>query len=283
LRGATRRLLALVDMLRSVSPHPRFQKMRHTFREQLDGLDDLRDTQVMLVEVSETLDVLPELARFQEYLSKREKRLLRSTVKGINSFKAGSLRKRLDSTRRVLLKIKNESYRQMELIQTVDDAYETALRRYQRIEPTQPGTIHRLRIAFKKFRYMVEIVHPLVPDFPEDNFEHMHAYQGMMGDIQDLEIFLAAFQDFADNDTSYNLEPVHQFYQQRHTEVVNAFIEDMHQINTFWRPIPESSFPWQTRQPRKRSTKSTKPVEPLPEQNKDGKGKQAEVEQEAQK
>jgi CHAD domain-containing protein len=283
LRVVTRRLLALVDMLRAVSPHPRFQKMRRTFKDQLDNLDDLRDTQVMLMEVSETVDVLPELTPFQEYLTKREKRFLRSTAKEIKLFKSRGFRKRIDSTHKALLKKKGKGFQQEILLQIVDDAYEAALRRYRRIEPTQPGTIHRLRIAFKKFRYMVEIVHPLVPDFPEDNFEHMHAYQGMMGDIQDLEILLAAFQDFADNDTSYNLEPVHQFYQQRHTEVVNAFIKGMHQINTFWRPKAESDYPWQTKQRRKKSGITKKTSEPLPEEDKGGNREQAEAEQEAQK
>jgi CHAD domain-containing protein len=283
LRVATRRLLALVDMLRVISPHPRLQKLHRAFKNQLDSLDDLRDTQVMLVEVSEIIEELPELALFQEYLVKREHRLLRSTTKGIRSFQTANVRKRLDSTRKALLKMGNENRQQMALLQTVDDVYETILRRFQRIEPMQPATIHRVRVAYKKFRYMVEIVYPLVVNFPDDNFKHMHDYQGLMGDIQDLEVFISVFEDFADNDTSYDPEPIRHFYQQRHTEAVNAYLEDMHQINTFWRPAPESPFFWETGQRQEETTSSKGSISLLPEQGVDENRKQIEVEKEAEK
>jgi CHAD domain-containing protein len=276
LRVATRRLLALVDMLRAVSPHPRLQKLRRAFKDQLDSLDDLRDTQVMLVEVAETLEDLPELAPFQEYLVKREKRLLKSTAKATRSFKSTNIRKQLDATRKALLKAENGIDHKKRLPQIVDEAYETTLRRFRHIEPAQPATIHRVRIAFKKFRYMVELIHPLVKDLPEDNFKQMHDYQNMMGDLQDVEIFVSVFDDFADKDASYDPDPVRQFYKQRHSEVINIFVEDMHQINTFWRTTPESPFPWEI------GHRQEKSAEPLPEQEEDANGKQVEVEQEAQ-
>jgi CHAD domain-containing protein len=283
LRVATRRLLALVDMLRAISPHPRLQKLRRAFKNQLDSLDDLRDTQVMLVEVSETVDELPELALFQGYLIKKENRLLKSTAKGIRSFKITNVRKRLDSTRKALFKMGDEDQLQKTLLQIVDNAYETILRRFQRIEPTQPATIHHVRVAFKKFRYMVEIIYPLVANFPDDNFKHMHDYQGLMGDIQDLEVFISVFEDFADNDASYDPEPVRRFYQQRHAKAVNTYLEDMHQINIFWRPTPESPFFWETVQHQEKTTLSKEPADSLPEQDADENGKQLEAEKETKK
>jgi CHAD domain-containing protein len=283
LRVATRRLLALVDTLRAISPHPRLQKLRHTFKNQLDSLNDLRDTQVMLIGVSDTLNTIPELALFQEYLTKRETRLLKSTAKGIRSFQITNVRKRLDSTRKALLKMENENQQQKALLQIVDDAYETTLRRFRRIEPTRPATIHRTRVAFKKFRYMVEIVYPLVPNFPEANFKNMHDYQDMMGAIQDLEVLLSTFDDFSEKDSSYDREPVRRYYQQRHIEAVNTYLEDMYQINIFWRPGPESPFFWETGQLLDDTGSSKAPAEPLPEQYMDGNGKQAKTEKEAEK
>jgi CHAD domain-containing protein len=282
LRVATRRLLALVDMLRAISPHPRLQKLRRALKNQLDSLDDLRDTQVMLVEVSGTVDELPELGLFYEYLTKREKRLLKSTVKDIKSFKITNVRKRLDSTRKSLLKMGDDD-QQEALLQIVDDAYETILRRFRRVEPTQPATIHRVRVAFKNFRYMVEIIYPLIPNFPETNFKDMHEYQDMMGAIQDLEVLLSTFGDFADNDASYDPEPVRRFYEQRHTEAINTYLENMHQINTFWRPRPEMPFFWETGQHQEKTTSSKEVSGSLPEQDADGNGKQIEAEKEAEK
>jgi CHAD domain-containing protein len=259
LRSATRRLLTLVDMLRELSPHPRLHKLHQIIKHQLEGLDDLRDTQVMLVEVTEALSELPELNAFQDYLFKREKRLLHSTMKAIKAFKSAGVRKRLDTARKALFEIK-DSRNQHELLLIVDEAFETVLRRFRRVEPLQPATIHRLRVAFKKFRYQIEIVHLLITSYPDSMLKDMHNYQGLMGDIRDLEIFISSFEDFADNDSLYNPEHVNEVYKQRYVEVISTFIEEMQQVNTFWRPTPESPFPWEAGHSMNPSTLPAKSV-----------------------
>jgi CHAD domain-containing protein len=180
----------------------------------------------------------------------------------------------LDATRNALFREKDTKNQEKELLQIVDESFETALRKFRRIEPAHPATLHRLRVVFKKFRYMVEIVHPLISNFPTEKFKDMHDYQGLLGDIHDLEIFISAFEDFAGNDTSYDPEPVSQFYKQRHSEVTNAFIEDMQHINTFWRSTPDSPFPWEVERKLESSVLPKKPSASLPVQKKDGNGKQ---------
>lgn len=248
LRVATRRLLALIDLLRDIAPNPRLQKLQRTLKNQLDDLNDLRDTQVMLIETSESLDELPEIKPFQKYLNKRERRLSRSTAKAIKSFKYSRIRKRMDTIRKKVLKQKPDALLSSKLLNAADNQFGTIIRRYRRIDQANPATIHRLRVAFKKFRYMVEIIHPWVLGFPEDNLKFMRDYQGTMGDIQDMEVFLSTFEDFAERDASYDPEPVLRHYWQRHKEAINIFLEDMHQVNTFWRATPESTFPWETGQ-----------------------------------
>lgn len=278
LRVATRRLLALIDLLRAIIPNPRLQKLRRTLEEQLDDMDDLRDTQVMLVETSESLDELPELEPFQKYLNKRERRLLHSTAKAIRSFKYSGVRKQMDNIRRKILKQKPGTCLNDLLLQAVDHQFGAVIRRSQRIDAAHPASIHRMRIAFKKFRYVVEIVHPLVPGFSERYFKFMHEYQGLIGDIQDMEVFLSTFDDFAERDASYDPDPVLLHYQQRHKESINGFIEDMHQVNTFWRSAPEAAFPWESDQDPKNES-----ADPDSDHENDENKKQAEAESEARK
>ena len=59
LRVATRRLLALFDLLRVLIPRKRVQKIRRALKDQLDELDDLRDTQVLLADISEFIQDIP--------------------------------------------------------------------------------------------------------------------------------------------------------------------------------------------------------------------------------
>src|SRR5215213_431173 len=81
LRGAARRMLALIRLLNSISPRPRLQKLNRAFKDQLGEFDDLRDTQVILAEISETLQELPQLQGFQDYLQGTETRLLKTLRK----------------------------------------------------------------------------------------------------------------------------------------------------------------------------------------------------------
>src|SRR5918911_3627714 len=65
LRASARRMLAFIQLLNDISPRPRLQKLRRAFKEQLDEFDQLRDTQVILADVSETLQQLPQLQDFR--------------------------------------------------------------------------------------------------------------------------------------------------------------------------------------------------------------------------
>src|SRR5574339_678134 len=59
LRTSARRMLAVIQLLNSISPRPRLQKLNRAFKDQLDEFDDLRDTQVILAEISETVQEVP--------------------------------------------------------------------------------------------------------------------------------------------------------------------------------------------------------------------------------
>src|SRR5512133_664071 len=86
LRVATRRILAIIKLLNSMEPRPRFDKVMRTFKDQLDELDELRDTQVILAEISEVRHELPQLHPFQEQLQADEAKILRTLRKKIKKF-----------------------------------------------------------------------------------------------------------------------------------------------------------------------------------------------------
>lgn len=245
LRVAARRMLALIEVLRGIQPHPRLQKLRRAFKAQLDGFDDLRDTQVMLVEISESIETLPELAALQTYLQKREKRLLRAAEKQVEDFETGGMARRARKVSDNLASAPIEGLAGRTL-QVVDDAFLTVTQRYGGVDPTQAATIHRVRVAFKKFRYMVEVIHPLLPGFPPKLLKRLHNYQTAMGDIQDVEVFLQTHADFAARHADYDPHPVRLHYERRHAELILSFVEDMHEVHTFWRATPEQPFAWES-------------------------------------
>jgi CHAD domain-containing protein len=244
LRVAVRRLLAIFDMLRSVIRHPRIQKIRRELKDQMDQLDELRDVQVLLADISEFVREIPELTPFYEYSQKREGKLLRTARKQIKSLKTGSLSERVEKVRDMVELLPQQNLKE-NLLETVDDAYIRVMQYYAMIDVEKPATIHRLRIAFKKFRYMIEIIHPLLEGFPEVNFKKMHDYQGMMGNIQDMEASLQQLSDFADSKSAANHEIIQDHYTERLKQSLFNYLDDKGELLTFWRAAPDKSFPWE--------------------------------------
>jgi CHAD domain-containing protein len=248
LRVTARRLLALIELLQEVTPSRELQKLRLTFKNQLDSLDDLRDTQVMLTEIARTLKSLPELTRLYTFLQKREQRLLTKAEHIVTDYKMGSLNRRMGNVREDLAKPDYLPELERQLMAVVDNAWKKVKQRTSRVDPAQPASIHRVRIVFKKFRYMVEIIHPLLPGFSEDQLKLMHAYQSAMGEIQDVEVFLGVLADFSSRHASYDPQPVKYFYEQRHTELIDTYIKNRSEFVIFWRKKSKSPFPWENKE-----------------------------------
>jgi len=242
-RVATRRLLSSLDLLRTVMPDPGIQKTRRILKDQLDNLDDLRDVQVLLADISETIHEIPALKPFRGYLRHKEKKLLLMAHKEIKSLKIESLLKRIKKISQAV-----EAFQQTDLdgslFSAIDEAYAIVNQRYALVDPGQPATIHRLRIAFKKFRYMIEVIYPFLQNPVPDFLKKLQDYQAAMGEIQDMEVALQELADFEElASASYEPESVRAYYKERHTIALLSYIEDKGEIMTFWRPAPDQPFP----------------------------------------
>ncbi len=250
LRVSIRRLLALAEVLKQADPHPSLKKLRRNLKEQLDYFDDLRDTQVMLVGISENIQNLPGLAALQTHLQKQERRLLKQAAHRVAKLKIPGITHRINKITARLQRPTDEQAFTVTLLGGVDDAYATACQRHGVVRPEQPASIHRVRVAFKKFRYMIEIIHPTLPGYPAELLPRMHDYQTLMGEIQDAEVLLQALREFGEESLAAGSpDAIHRYAEQRLTQAIAAYMENRNEINVFWRETPEEPFPWQEEKP----------------------------------
>ncbi len=243
LRTAIRRLLATLDVVDFFTSGSQVEKLSDRLKEQLDGVSDLRDIQVMLDRVSENVDAVSELEPFQDHLKKQEKREERAGKKHVKDIKAGGVKKRWHKIRADVEDLSAEELNG-KLPQAVDEAYLTVLQRYGEVDPDQLVSIHHLRVAFKKFHYMVEVIQPCLPGFPVDQLERMHDYQTRMGDIHDLEVLLDTLTAFAEDDDSYDPGPVRRFYEGLLVDALSTYLKNKEEVLTFWRANPLEAFSW---------------------------------------
>ena len=192
LRVETRRLLALLDLLEAARFGCRLKKVRKTFKKRLDAFDELRDTQVQMRLLRPLWRNFPEAQPFRKWLDKREQDLVERLRREIKRMKYGRLDRRLKSAATELARRKDPSLRDaMAAAATLHDAFERVLELRSLVGTGDTAAIHRMRIAFKRFRYMSEYLVPVFPDFTPARLRRMQAFQAAAGDIQDLEILLA--------------------------------------------------------------------------------------------
>jgi CHAD domain-containing protein len=64
------------------------------------------------------------------------------------------------------------------------------------LDPAHPEALHRMRLAFKKFRYAAEVLLPLFPKATEETAKRLHAFQTLLGTIHDCDVILAEAASF---------------------------------------------------------------------------------------
>ena len=67
------------------------------------------------------------------------------------------------------------------------------------LDPAHPEALHRMRLAFKKYRYAAELLLPLFPKATEETTKRLHAFQTLLGTIHDCDMILADAASFRRN------------------------------------------------------------------------------------
>jgi CHAD domain-containing protein len=141
----------------------------------------------------------PDAHAFYDWLRDRKTRFTRTTRKAVKHIKTKRLGRSLAAFEmEVRLQHKRITREQAFVIvqRAINQAFARVAQLCRHVRADDTKSIHRTRIAFKHFRYMVTALAPLLPAVTEDHRHAMRAYQCMMGDIQDMEVLLAALDKF---------------------------------------------------------------------------------------
>lgn len=73
---------------------------------------------------------------------------------------------------------------------------EVSKHREAALDPAHPEALHRMRLAFKKYRYAAEVLLPLFPRATEETAKRLHDFQTLLGTIHDCDVILAEAASF---------------------------------------------------------------------------------------
>jgi CHAD domain-containing protein len=244
-RVETRRLLSLVELLEPFLAAGRLKKVERSLKRYLDTFDDLRDTQVQILHVRKLLRPFPVARSFNAYLRKREERFAERTREDIKRFKTKRLNKLIAACRQDVAeppRPRNLAAASDLLLRCVDRAFARTCQLRARINRHDTTTIHRTRVAFKKFRYMVETLAHYLGAADPKLLEAMHHYQTMMGEIQDAEVLLQTLDKYLlkNQRDAKPARPFREELARRRLALISAYLDSAGQLLDFW-PSPKRS------------------------------------------
>ncbi len=246
LRTCNRRLQAMLELFRQLTPQRRLDKLRQTIKAQLDGFDELRDTQVMLLEIGNTLAALPELAPFLLHLQQHEQNLLLQSRIFIKTLSGGKIKRKLKKAERRCKRLYVGSDLNDAVLTIIDNVFAEALERHQAIDPAHLPSIHSFRIAMKKLRYILAAAQPMLPDFPANQAKRMQDYLTLLGDIQNSAVLCQTLEEFF---TAGIPIAIQEHYQQQQKGLLDAFMARRDEVLGFWRTGRDNGLPWELGSP----------------------------------
>ena len=244
LRVATRRLLAQLGLLSCVVPSAELEKAHRILKRRLTALGELRDVQVQRVFVERETPNFPELLLLGAWLRRRERRLSKSASGEVKRCKTRKLEKWIAALIAALRASAGRSRVQSRLatavLRATAGAFAEAVERRQAIDLADLRTVHQTRIAFKRFRYMVEILSPTLTGSSKRQLRTLAYYQRKMGIIQDLQVMQACLASYIGQNKKREslLRPFSRYMRQRRARALRSFLKSADRLSAFWPPAP---------------------------------------------
>jgi CHAD domain-containing protein len=238
-RVGARRLLSAVELFEGFLSAAQVRKVERALKQHLGTFNGLRDTQVQLPVIRKLQSDFPAARPFYAFLHKREKRLVKSTRKNIKKVQLERIDRLIAACRDEVETRRKEcasGEAAARLLESVDRAFAHAAVLRARIDPRNTETIHQTRVAFKKFRYMVETLVGCLPNAAPALPDAMRRYQTMMGDIQDVEVLRLALERFL-REHPLAAEPSMRLCEElllRRQRLIDAYMGASEEMRQFW-------------------------------------------------
>jgi CHAD domain-containing protein len=246
-RVESRRLLVQFELLAIFGPARLSKRARRALEWHRNLFDALRDTQVQLSLLKRHQRAFPETKALRDALRRREKRCRKQAARRILQIKTGRLKKLVTAILRQMETARRDPERQVRerkaILRAVDMAFARLMDRRRHMDPGHVATIHRTRVAFKKFRYMVEALQPLFREISPARLRSMQSFQSLLGRLQDTDVFLARIDKFTRKDRN-RAQPLAQFRHWllgRRTKQIQHSLDRADVILKFW-PLRDDAY-----------------------------------------
>jgi CHAD domain-containing protein len=218
LRVDCRRLEALLDVLgHTTGADPKaLRRLARLAGEPLDALSPLRDDQVQHRRISNATSTrgTDALLEEQERREKRHKKRARLALSRIDLAGADAVARRVRSDLVRRQGAPTPAERTQRLLGAVDAAAADVRSRLGRVDVARSRSLHKLRVALKRLRYVAEIAEEVSPAIRIPSHPTVRSLQRRLGHLHDDDVLAQRLTRFADR-------------HRKHRDDVRAFEADI--------------------------------------------------------
>jgi CHAD domain-containing protein len=124
------------------------------------------------------------------------------------------------------------------VLRAAAQAFAEAVERRRAINLADLRTIHQTRVAFKRFRYILESLSPGITGLSKRQLRALAYYQRKMGIIQDLEVMQACVARYIREDKKREalLQRFSRHLRERRARALRSFLNSADRLYQFWPP-----------------------------------------------
>lgn len=237
LRVSIRRLREAVAFADRFMDSAYTSSLQKALKKQFSSLSVIRDCQVMIDKTREMMYECHELVDFLHYLLNKETAMIEKLSKQfafINFSRIEGLL--LFFKMEADFKLKEERVTGEKINIIIDERYNFASDMRNKANPNSVQTIHDFRKSFKKIRYLIEFLAPVL-GLSKDEIKPFNTYQTLMGKIQDAEVYDIEFQMFLKTQDSYNKQKYNEIeymFRNKKTTTLKDFTYNFDLLQDFW-------------------------------------------------
>jgi CHAD domain-containing protein len=191
LRVEMRRILVLLELLCGLGFFKSQNKLSRTVEKRLKSFGNLRDAQAGLELLNPYWARFPKAGHFKTLLERREKKLKAKLCARIQEPKFTTMNgelKRIE--KRIARSAAIRTATLAEARSALGEVFHQVELLREQVRAEDPASIHQMRVAFKRFRYLNELLQGVLRGITAPRLARMKEYQQTAGAVQDLEVLL---------------------------------------------------------------------------------------------
>ncbi|MEE9225660.1 MAG: CHAD domain-containing protein [Bacteroidota bacterium] len=244
-RVASRRLLSALEVIESWTGLKKIRNAKKELTRTLKIFSPVRDAHVQQILLKDVGRTGPAARLLIADLQKQERKRIRKAAKKVKAVKPNATRKVLKAIRQWfrMMTFAGASNLNGNLSalarRTLGARFEAVEALCRDVNRRDMETLHQMRIAFKKYRYLAEFLQPVLPKLTDEVLKRMNDYQTALGDIHDLDVLIITSRVFARKlrrsaSKTMRLGSTLRLLNQRKRSLVVEFVQRKDELYQFW-------------------------------------------------